>query len=377
MYDKYMETKKYDVLIIGGGISGSILAQQIKNKKVALVEKENKLLKKCLATGNGRCNISNLELNSKFYNTDKINSLIEEKSNFLNEFKNLGLDFYYEEDRVYPMSETSSGFVEFITNLIKHNKNVDVYLNEKINKISDKVAIGTNYNFEFKTLVYAIGSDSLVSEKIDRNILNNLKFKEFNPSLLPIITNKDYLKNLKGVRVKCKFSLFSDDNLIYQESGGILFKDNGLSGIPALQASAYLARNFKNLKVKLDLIENIDEKRYESIKKVNKDFVGILPKNLIENVRKFQKDKKISEFKALKNFEFKIYENKDFKNSQVCSGGLILDQFDLNSLCLKENKNIFAIGEILDVDGLCGGYNISFAIMSAMKVGDIINGKNK
>lgn len=368
-----METKKYDVVIIGGGISGSILATKIKQQKVALIEKENKLLKKCLATGNGRCNISNIKLNSNFYNTKKVDSLIQEKRNFLDEFKNLGLDFYYEDNRIYPMSETASGFVDFIEDKIKKNKNVDVYLSEKVEKVLDNKVLTTNYSIEYKKLVYAIGSDSMVKEKIDKKIFNDILFKDFSPSIISLKTNKEYLKKLKGIRVKCNLTLYSDNDVLYRESGSILFKDDGLSGIPALQASVFLARGYKNLSIKLDLIEKINKNRYLEIKKTNKDFKGILPKNLIENIRNFQKNKNITEFEALKNFEFTILENKDFKNSQVCSGGFCLEQFDMHKLCLKEKENVFAIGEILDVDGLCGGYNISWAIISALKVGEVIN----
>lgn len=368
-----MIRKKYDVVIIGGGISGCILASQIKDKKVAIIEKENKLLKKCLATGNGRCNISNINLNSSFYNTNKIENLIIQKKNFLKIFEDLGLNFYYEEDRIYPMSQTSQGFVEFVINLLKIKNNVDIFLNEKAIKVEEDKILTNNYEIEFKNLVYAIGSDSMVKEKIDKTILNNLKFKNFSPSILPIITEKTYLKNLKGTRVKCGFSVIQNSKTIFKETGTILFKENGFSGIPALQASTFLARGLDNLEISLDLIEDIDEKRCKEIEKINKDFIGILPKNIIENVRRFKKDNNLTLFKALKNFKFSIFKNEDFKNSQVCSGGLLLDQFNLNTFSLIKNKNIFAIGEILDVDGLCGGYNISFAIMSALKVGDILN----
>ena len=382
----------YDVIIIGGGASGclaSIFASK-KYKNILIIDKQNKLAKKILVTGNGRCNLSNYNINSEKYNQN-IDSFLNQFSvqDTLNFFKSIGLETYFDnENRIYPISNSAKSVVDVLTNAIdslniKYELNCEVEDIEKNNIFTIKTNKG---QFLTNKLIIATGGNSML------NILEkfNLDIKNIKPSLVSIKTNST--KNLANTRISnVKVSLVNKNNSkLYSENGEVLFKENGISGICIFNISSILARlNEKDSKISIDLLPFVSKDKLTNmlIKRkalnlpINKFFDGIFVNSVayeILNRAKINENRFSTQLTAneiekfsqiIKNFDFTIKGLYD--NNQVFAGGIKLSSLS-SSLESKKIENLYFCGEICDVDGLCGGYNLQWAWTSGKIVGENI-----
>ncbi len=339
------------VAIIGAGASGLFLGNLLKLNNIDFTIFNNgKVGRKILASGNGRCNIGNTNLDSsKYHNNPLANKLIKNKDKVFNLFKEMKI--YLKEDsegRLYPISESSQSILNIFTKNI--NNIVDLKV-EKIDKRNNKYVINDKYD-GFDKVVIAAGSISSVEDTNIYNYLNNLdlKFNEFKPSLVGFIV-KERVKAISGVRCKCNVSLYNDNKLIHSEDGEVIFKDDGISGICIMNLSSYYQHlnNINKPHIRIDLLKN---NKYESLESV------INPK-LLEYINKNDIDPY--------NMVLSIKDTYGFKNSQVSKGGVDISSLNDN-LSLKSDNNIYFSGEIIDVDGVCGGYNLFFAFLCAYKI---------
>lgn len=380
--------ENFDVIVVGAGASGcisSIFAKE-KYENVLIIDKQNKLAKKILVTGNGRCNLSNINVNSKCYNQN-IDKYLNEFNvkDTLAFFNKIGLEYYSDDEgRIYPISNSAKSVVDVLTNKIeqlgiKYNLNTEV---KNISKIKNKYIIETTEKvFSANKVIVATGGNSLT------NIILNLgiKIKNFTPSLVSLKINSS--KNLANVRLSnVSVKLIADNQNIYQENGEILFRENGISGICIFNLSAYLSRyqNFNGelvidllpFKSENEIIDLLSERRQLNIP-INKFFDGMFVKQIgyeILNRAKINEerlsnklsDNEIKELSTIiKNLNFKVKGFLD--NNQVYSGGISLSDLTLN--LESKHKGLFFCGEICDVDGLCGGYNLQWAWTSGAIVG--------
>lgn len=380
--------ENFDVIVIGAGASGcisSIFAKE-KYENVLIIDKQNKLAKKILVTGNGRCNLSNINVNSKCYNQniDKYLNKFNVKDT-LAFFNKIGLEYYNDDEgRIYPISNSAKSVVDVLTNKIeqlgiKYNLNTEV---KNISKTKNKYIIETTEKvFSANKVIVATGGNSLT------NIILNLgiKIKNFTPSLVSLKINSS--KNLANVRLSnVSVKLIADNQNTYQENGEILFRENGISGICIFNLSAYLSRyqNFNGelvidllpFKSENEIIDLLSERRQLNIP-INKFFDGMFVKQIgyeILNRAKINEerlsnklsDNEIKELSTIiKNLNFKVKGFLD--NNQVYSGGISLSDLTLN--LESKHKGLFFCGEICDVDGLCGGYNLQWAWTSGAIVG--------
>lgn len=380
--------ENFDVIVIGAGASGcisSIFAKE-KYENVLIIDKQNKLAKKILVTGNGRCNLSNINVNSKCYNQN-IDKYLNEFNvkDTLAFFNKIGLEYYSDDEgRIYPISNSAKSVVDVLTNKIeqlgiKYNLNTEV---KNISKTKNKYIIETTDKvFSTNKVIVATGGNSLT------NIILNLgiKIKNFTPSLVSLKINSS--KNLANVRLSnVSAKLIADNQNTYQENGEILFRENGISGICIFNLSAYLSRyqNFNGelvidllpFKSENEIIDLLSERRQLNIP-INKFFDGMFVKQIgyeILNRAKINEerlsnklsDNEIKELSTIiKNLNFKIKGSLD--NNQVYSGGISLSDLTLN--LESKHKGLFFCGEICDVDGLCGGYNLQWAWTSGAIVG--------
>lgn len=339
------------IAIIGGGASGLLLANLLnKNKIDFIVFNNGKIGRKILASGNGRCNIANRNINiSKYHNNILVNKLLKYKDEVFKVFDDLNI--YLKEDdegRLYPISESSLSILNIFMKNIS-NKIVDelVY---KISKKNNKYIINDLYE-DFDKVVIAIGSNANL-DKYDNKLLANLNIKinEFKPSLVGFKT-KNKIKEISGVRCKCNVSLFNDNKMIYNEDGEVIFKDDGISGICIMNLSSFYNHlsKYNNPYVKIDLLCG---KKYNNLESV------INPK-LLGYINKYNIDPN--------NFILNIIKTYDMRFAQVASGGVDISCINDN-LSLKNDNNIYLAGEIIDVDGLCGGYNLFFAFLCAIAI---------
>ena len=340
-----------NIAIIGAGASGLFLANLLEklNIKYTLFNK-GKVGSKILASGNGRCNISNTNINGDKYHNNKLAiSIINNNKNdlfkFFNEFK-----IYLKEDnegRLYPISESSESILNILTKNIKNIIDLEV---TKITKKNDYYLIN-DYDDKFSHIVISTGSPSGMKNPKSFDLFKslNINLNEFKPSLVGFKI-KEKIKEISGVRSKASVSLLNNNKLIHEESGEVIFKDDGISGICVMNLSSYY--NYLDNKNNTKIIIKLLDKEYDNYESVlNPKLLKFINKNKLN----YQK------------MEFNILNTYSLEFSQVSKGGVDINLVNDN-LRLKNDNNIFITGEVLDVDGLCGGYNLSFAFMSAIEV---------
>lgn len=378
------------IIIIGSGASG--LAAGISLLKcgydVTILERNNISGKKLLLTGAGRCNFFNSDQNivhyhsndkdilAKIITSDNIH-LVEDFITSLGIIPKVKDGYYYPfANQAYNMKELLERTYLDLGGKIKYN-----YLVEKIEKKNSLFLV--NDNISCDKLILATGSKAYkmtgsdgigyqLAKKFNHHIVKVL------PSLTSLITREKI--NLKGVRVDAKVTLYEDGVKVREELGQVQFTDYGLSGICIFNLSYYAVKGLnKNKKevITIDLMPFMDKVSFKN-KKVYDLLLGFLPNKMIDYILKtldiskdvyyedLSNDKKQELTKILKEMEFNITSYKEFDFSQVCSGGVSLRE--INPLTMESIfvKNLYIIGELLDVNGDCGGYNLTFAFLTGI-----------
>ena len=379
MRDKILNMRnEFDVCIIGGGQGGIIAAISLKRQgiNVCIIEAKDRIGKKILSTGNGKCNILNADLSLSNYNNSFPSKAFQTYDiTKLKEFYgSLGLLLKQDsEGRIYPYSESANTVLNaYLDELNKLD--IPVFINTKIESIKPGYTLySKDQEFKCKAIILATGSNATTG------ICSHALFAPFGhkttkleQSLVPIKTNA--LKGANGVRAKAKASLYISNKLVFSENGELLFKDNQLSGILAFKMSAYIAREYvKNNKlnafIEIDFVPDYTEEQIKDVlskSKLQDPLQGLLHKAIAQN---FKGDNIPYD---IKHKVCKVDGLMGIDNAQVVSGGLDISQFDENTMGSKLQKGLYAIGEVLDVDGQCGGYNLSFAAASALLCADSI-----
>ena len=354
-------------------------------KSLAIIDNTSKPARKLLVTGNGRCNLTNENISSTFYNTN-IDKYLKRFSSqdALKFFERLGLITYADEEgRVYPFSNSAKSVVDVLSSNL--STKADLFLSEKIEKIDYEnkkfVIKTTNNEFEAEKLVVATGGNST-------QILNDLKvkYKKFVPSLVALKCNGT--KDLNGIKLSNVLVTASCGKQKKSEIGEVLFRENGISGIVIFNLSTLFARKndfcgelFIDIMPQMKeeyLREMLKQRRERLLVNADKFFVGVFQNAIADEIFKQSKintNKKTDKLTdaelqkiahAIKNLRFNVCGN--LENNQVFSGGVQLEDLDVN-LMSKEIPNLFFTGEIVDVDGVCGGYNLQWAWTSGYIVG--------
>lgn len=389
--------KTFDVIILGGGASGCMCASHLAgtNKQVLLIDKANLAGKKLMATGNGRCNLTNTNIRKKYaYNHDlnKYFSRFGEGAT-LAYFRALGLETYADnEGRVYPLSNSARSVIDVLANQFAKSENITTQLEteiENVDKQNGTFVVHTNKgDFSAKNLVVALGGNC--GKQIIETF--NIPHKPFTASLCALKTEKTRtLENTKISNVKITLTTKKGEK--FTEFGEILFKDSGISGICIFNLSAMLAREGKYEgqisidimpECELEFLKNLLKERRTLNVKVSKFFEGLFVNPLAYHILtqlKLDEEKSCASLtgkeidamaKLIKNLSFNVKGNYD--NNQVFSGGVKLSALDQN-LQTTNTPNLYFTGEICDVDGICGGYNLQWAWTSGKIVADAIKEK--
>ena len=388
-----------NILIVGSGCSAVYLASLIsfykKEIKVDILSNDDVIGKKILVTGNGRCNLGNLgNIGSNEYNNEITKDIVSSFSieNIISFLSNIGIHVTTINNLVYPYSLSSKNYRELLSAFVLNNKNVKVLKDLKfVDYISKNNEVEVQLNNNIKTydkIVFATGGIS-GNNKNSAEIIGILKkhnyvITPFRPGLAPINT-KEKTALVNGKRVKCDISLLKNNKLIYKEHGEVLFKKDGLSGISIFNCSSLINRSneIADFVISLDLFPDYDlTNLINLLTKFNKSNTNSLlysffDKELSLFILKMIQMNKVSKYNekeikslafSLKNLKFHYESTYDFKDSQVSIGGISYSNLNITSLESLLEKNIYFIGEILDSDGLCGGYNLMFAFASAFKV---------
>lgn len=399
---------KTEIAVIGGGASGMIVAITARKsgKEVVVLERKDRILKKVLITGNGRCNITNVNANISNYFGKNISSV----ENILNSFNPQDtMDFFNglgiicnEENRgkVYPLSGQASSVVDalrFEAERLGVRIETEFYV-RKIEKEGFKFKIYSEERkkIEAGRVIIAAGGQSypeLGSNGSGFELAKELghSVTRLSPSIVQLKTEKHQVKGLQGIKTDAAVTAYGDNKKICTYDGELLFTDYGISGNVVFNIS-FVMPLYKNVEFEIDFMEKFDyNELYEILKERKKMmshltmenyFNGMINKKLgqflskvsgIEKLSKTVKDLNDSEIRklctVLKKYRIKILDTTGFKNAQVTAGGVSLDEVNSETLESKIVKGLYFSGEVLDVYGECGGFNLQWAWASGYIAG--------
>ena len=399
---------KTEIAVIGGGASGMIAAITARKsgKEVVVLERKDRILKKVLITGNGRCNITNVNANISNYFGKNISSV----ENILNSFNPQDtMDFFNglgiicnEENKgkVYPLSGQASSVVDalrFEAERLGVRIETEFYV-RKIEKEGFKFKIYSEERkkIEAGRVIIAAGGQSypeLGSNGSGFELAKELghSVTRLSPSIVQLKSEKHQVKGLQGIKTDVAVTAYGDNKKICTYDGELLFTDYGISGNVVFNIS-FVMPLYKNVEFEIDFMEKFDYNELYKILKERKKmmshltmenyFNGMINKKLgqflskasgIEKLSKPVKDLNDSEIRqlctVLKKYRIKILDTTGFKNAQVTAGGVSLDEVNSETLESKIVKGLYFSGEVLDVYGECGGFNLQWAWASGYIAG--------
>ncbi len=401
-----------ELIVVGGGAAGmmaSIVAAR-QGIQVLLIERLNRVGKKLLVTGNGRCNLTNVEVHKGDYHTtgkadfsqalEKFDAL--ETRHF---FEELGIMPLIEGKKVYPLSEQASSVLDVLRMEMKHLGVVE-QTDTPIIKLRQKAGLweltaedGTTY--KSKKVIWATGGLagglSFGCDEEGYKVLNQVGHslvKPF-PTLVHIVSPSAYCKMLKGAKIKGMASIWVSGKKRREAKGEILFTEDGLSGPPIFQLSRLAAEaklKGQACEVRLDLFSHKSQEDligllYERIaqhpeRSIEELFTGILHKRIILALLKYvglsqrhgsceelEYDEILHLVEGMKAFTFEVQGTRGFKHAQATAGGISIDEIDMETMASKKVKGLYLAGEVVDIDGDCGGFNLQWAWSSGYLAG--------
>ncbi len=388
----------WDIMIIGAGASGMMAAISAARagKQVLILEQLDKPGKKILATGNGKCNFTNEYMNSECFYGDKIFSENVLKSFSTEEclrfFHSIGIYPKVRNGYYYPNSEQASSVVCAMTEELKRLA-VDVRYRTEVKEILPqktgfclKTSLG---EFLGKKVIIATGLLAAPKLGSSGSLFSAIKdlghhFAPIVPALCGFYCNGIPFKKMAGVRAAGKVSALIDKKKVVSDTGEVQFTDYGLSGIPVFQISRHLSLglyNKQNVEIMLELLPELDMDALISELNIRKNrkctlellFNGLLNKKLSDALwEMLQLNPQITANKltekdilriahTVKNICVSVTKYRDYEFAQVCAGGITAKEVDASTFESLLVPNLYFAGEILNVDGICGGYNLHFA----------------
>lgn len=409
------------IAIVGGGASGlmaGIIARR-NGANVTIFESNDRIGKKILSTGNGKCNLTNMEMSPECFHSNEMNLVSSLLTQFgcqesILFFEELGLLMKEKKGYVYPYSEQATSVLDVLrfqvqSLMIEVNTNVKIVTIEKTGR---KISIGNGkeqWTFDHVILTTGgmaaskLGSDGSgleLAKKLGHRIIPAV------PALGALVCKEDYCKAIGGVRAECKIGFFEDNKLFAEEMGEVQFTNYGISGIPVFQASRHVNYKLRNIQNKpsskyncneseiivvIDFFPHMEEQRLQELylnrldlfkeKSIEELFTGLLHKKIIllilnltglqlnMLVKNVKKEKLMKAFEHFKHLKLHVVGNQGFEQAQVCAGGIDLKEVT-EHLESTKLKGLYFAGEILEVDGRCGGYNLQWAWTSGYIAGN-------
>lgn len=432
MTDKYsFPSSVYDVAVIGAGSSGMACALFLRKTyersmgrriSIIIIERNQRPGKKLLMTGNGRCNLTHRSMTPEHFHGNRIDFCQSALAAFDNEdarrfFESIGLETFYDDSgKAFPVSLQASSVLDCMRYALEE-EGISIMSSTRIDSIIKKTNAFTlrderNNTVEARYIVVACGGAASPFTGSDGNgysLLRGCGHTIIPPlaGIVQIKTETDFIRALTGIKAETGVSLLSDDLVIRTEYGEVLFTDYGLSGPPVLQLSGHASRLLftekngkKNHKIELSIDFMIDRTSKEieqmirnrmtafSKRKIENLLVGIFHNRLAVRLIKHSVNLPVSESisemsdldvvqlaKQIKQTRIRVTGVMPLENAQVTIGGASTEEFDPRTMESLLCEGLFACGEILDVDGDCGGYNLQWAWSSANAVARCISNK--
>ena len=397
------------IFVIGAGVSSLAFCSFLDNKNISVIDSNKDCGRKLLATGNGRCNFTNLNLSyENFYSNKKdfVNYSLDNFSNkdLLEYFEYLGIEWTnLPSGRCYPKTMSSQTVKDSL--MMKAEENAKFIFDQKVLDIDfDKKIIITEKNkYKYDIIVIASGGMTLKNSGSDGSIFkilkNHTKIEEMTFGITNFKAKNPLSKKAKGVKVNAKASLKVDGKYKKKSTDDVIFQTYGLTGTAILDLSNSISLALKNgKKVGLDidfypeykkdgLLMKLEEKskRFPQ-RSIEELLIGNLDKKLIIDILKRvkinpgQKNIKRKDMEKLaeilKNLSFDIIDINDKNNAQVTLGGVSCGEIDKKTMRSLKIKDCYFIGEVMDIAGDCGGYNIQWAFSSAKTASEDIRRLN-
>ena len=394
--------------IIGGGASGMMNAILLSRDgfDVTILEKNSTLGKKILMTGNGRCNYFNQDIGvDKYYTSDYefLKTIVNEENILkVKEFLNsLGLVPRIKNGYYYPMSNTATSVLNAFLTEIERLK-IKTILDSEINNIKrkeNKYQIMVNgKKMLFDKIIIAIGSKAGLKENANYELLNSLgiKMTPILPALCPLVLNGDFFNKWSGIRAEARVSIYENDKFLKSDLGEVQLTDYGISGICVMNLSSLVSKALyqkQKVKVHLNFLPNIEKENIDKWLTLRDNTLyqrtvielleSIIPYKLLYilvskagiksncHYKSLTKKEKNDLINNLSDLTLEIRETKEIFKGQVVTGGIPINRVK-TTLEDKEYAGLYYTGEILDVDGICGGFNLGFAWLSSIVVSEDI-----
>lgn len=386
----------YKVIVIGGGASGIITAiesaKRFGGENICILEGADRIGKKLLATGNGRCNLSNVDMSLSHYHGDvnlAESALGAFNSDKLKEYFNgLGVMLTEEDGKIYPMSLQANSVLDMLLYKLK-NCGAVVKTDSKVTSVKKKgnVFKTTCQNgkvYESENLVFATGGGSGNSFGTDGKSFSLIKsfghtVTELSPSLVKLKCDTKRFNALRGIKVKAKVTLLTGDKKEGSVTGDFLFADGSISGNTVFSLSS-LITDVKRTSLQIDFLPTVSEKELTDFLAKKKKtcpylptdelFTGIVNKQLGKIIYKLADGDLAKCVSLVKNMRIKVNDTVGFNDSQVTKGGVPAGEINEKTFESRLVDKLFVAGEMLNVDGDCGGYNLHFAFASGYVIGN-------
>ncbi len=397
----------YDFIAVGGGAAGLCAAVRAKEAaphlRVALFEGLDRVGKKLSLTGNGQCNITNANITLARYHGRDVSFASPALQAFSNRvvadwFASLGVLIVFTADgRAYPNSYQASSVVDAMR-FRAQECGVDMLCGQRVEALEKRGgqflvrANGIQHTARFVLLATGLfaGGERLGCDGSGLNFARRLGHRiiEYHPAIVQVKTDTAWIKQLKGVKVDAAATVCVDGKALQTETGEILFTDYGLSGPPILQLGRAVSTCQSACEIRLNFLPEFTEQALTDLliqrakllgaRPLQEFFTGLLQKRLGQVLLKFcgfsladpvsrlkEADcKRIA--KIAQAFPLQTAGTKGFSQAQVATGGLDTRDFSAETMESKLVPGLFAAGEILDIDGDCGGFNLQWAFSSAM-----------
>lgn len=398
------------VIVVGGGASGlmaAIIAAR-QGTSVTLLEKLSRVGKKILATGNGRCNISNRFADIQYYhgkNKKFVMSTFNQLTvkDTINFFEEIGVHIKEESSgKLYPYSDQASSVLDLLRYELARLQIEEICDTEviKINKskMGFKLSTKDNKVYHCDNVIVAVGGKAAPNLGTNGayDLVEKLGHHKNNifPALVQIRLEADFLKALKGVKLIGCCKVLSNGKCLREEQGEILFTDYGISGPPILQLSRKVGESLEHKQLTHLIVDMIPEYSHEELrdlllfrhrnmpqKTVEESLQGLMNKRLcrvLVKIANIDLQKKCSDLskkeigrlvKAIKELTLKATGTQSWMNAQVTAGGILTKEINPSTMESKFIKGLYLTGEILDIDGDCGGFNLQWAWSSGYVAG--------
>ena len=387
--------KIYRVAIVGGGAAGLMSAVELvygnnsfSGDCIAIVERNDRVGKKLIATGNGQGNLMNEHFSNENYygQKDFVNAFCKNALDIRLEecLYNIGIPLCTAKDgKKYPLSKQANSVLDIIRCILQE-KGVQIFTESRVLSVKKQ-----NQVFELKTenqclfaqkVIIATGGKCAKQFGTDGSayaLLENFghSLTKTYPSLVQLKCDLDKIRGLKGLKETARVSAILGGKEVKSAVGDVLFTEYGVSGNAVFQVSGHLTKEDKG-QIKIEFLPDLTIEQVEKmlidreqcgIFNGENKLVGIINKRIGQAVLKTAKSQSAKDIaKVLKDFRLNVTGNLGFNYAQVTKGGIKTEDFNENTMESKFVKGLYAVGEVLNIDGDCGGYNLTFAFVSGI-----------